>query len=74
MKPGSPLPLTLIRVPPFTPGGIFTVSRFVRRSRPLPLHVGHGSSITVPLPRQRGHGVERANSPWLSALTPHHKP
>src|SRR6266404_831010 len=26
--------------------------------------------MTVPLPRQRGHGCESAKSPWLSALTP----
>ena len=30
----------------------------------------HGCSITVPLPRQRGHGCEIANRPWLSASTP----
>src|SRR3954449_8523749 len=47
-----------------------TVYVLVRRSRPEPLHWSHGDSITVPLPRQRGHGCESANRPWLSALTP----
>ena len=35
-----------------------------------PLHFGHGSSITVPLPRQRGHGCESANRPCDSETTP----
>jgi len=35
-----------------------------------PWQFGHGFSITVPLPRQRGHGCDSAKSPWLSALTP----
>src|ERR671926_1586965 len=68
--PGSPLPFSRIRVPSLTPAGILTVYRFVRRSRPEPWHFGHGSSITVPLPRQRGHGCESANRPWLSETTP----
>ncbi len=59
-----------MRVPSFTPGLIFTVYVFSRRSRPEPLHFEHGCSITVPLPRQRGHGCDSANSPWLSAFTP----
>jgi hypothetical protein len=36
----------------------------------VPRHVGQGSSITVPLPRQRGHGCESAKKPWLSETTP----
>ena len=51
-------------------GLIFTVYVLMRRSRPLPWHFGHGFSMTVPLPRQRGHGCESANRPWLSAFTP----
>ena len=59
-----------MRVPSLTPGGDLDRVRFVRRSRPVPWHFGHGCSITVPLPRQRGHGCESAKSPWLSTLTP----
>src|SRR6187200_2072653 len=59
-----------MRVPSFAPAGILTVYRFVRRSRPEPWHLGHGSSITVPLPRHRGHGCESANSPCDSETTP----
>src|SRR4029450_144625 len=39
-------------------------------SRPVPWHLWHGFSITVPLPRQRGHGSDRAKRPWLSETTP----
>src|SRR5436305_9487932 len=59
-----------MRVPSLTPAGILTVYRLVRRSRPEPLQRGQGSSITVPLPRQRGQGCESAKNPWLSATTP----
>ena len=38
--------------------------------RRMPRHVGHGSSITVPAPPQRRHGVENENRPWLSSMTP----
>src|SRR4051794_14405285 len=55
-SPASPLPLSRILVPSLTPGLIFTVYVLMRRSRPEPWHFGHGCSITVPLPRQRGHG------------------
>src|SRR4051794_30127286 len=37
---------------------------------PLPLQVGHGSSMTVPLPPQREHGWEMENSPWPCDSTP----
>ena len=30
----------------------------------------HGVSTTVPLPPQRGHGCERAKTPWFSDTTP----
>src|SRR6266851_5939099 len=59
-----------MRVPSLTPGLIFTVYVFSRRSRPEPWQRAHGCSITVPLPRQRGHGCESANRPWLSDFTP----
>ncbi len=57
-------------MPSFTPGLIFTVYVLMRRSRPEPWQCGHGFSITVPLPRQRGHGCESAKSPCDSAFTP----
>src|SRR5207302_9170844 len=66
----SPLPFRRIFVPSLTPGLIFTVYVLMRRSRPLPWHLGHGCSITVPLPRQRGQGCDSAKSPWLSERTP----
>src|SRR5919198_2903928 len=69
-SPASPLPLSRIFVPSLTPGLIFTVYVLMRRSRPEPWHFGHGCSMTVPLPRQRGHGCDSANRPWLSAITP----
>src|SRR6185436_13585856 len=61
--PTSPFPLRRIFVPSFTPGLIFTVNVRRRRSRPEPWHFEQGCSITVPLPRQRGHGCERAKRP-----------
>ena len=42
----------------------------MRRSRPVPWQFGHGFSITVPLPRQRGHGCESEKSPCDSDVTP----
>src|SRR4051812_17092221 len=59
-----------MRVPSLTPAGIFTVYRFVRRSRPDPWHVAHGVSTIDPMPRQRGHGCWSANRPWDVATTP----
>src|SRR5204863_1042324 len=66
----SHLPSSCIRVPSLTPAGILTVYRFVRRSRPVPPQFAHGFSITVPLPRHRGHGCDSAKKPWLSETTP----
>src|SRR3954470_3005811 len=37
---------------------------------PVPAHVGHGSSMTVPLPPQREHGCEIENRPWPCDSTP----
>src|ERR1700751_499072 len=68
--PGSPFPLRRIFVPSLTPGLILTVYVRSRRSRPEPLHFAQGCSITVPLPRQRGQGWDRAKRPWLSDVTP----
>src|SRR5581483_5937462 len=69
-SPASPLPFKRIFVPSFTPGFTFTVYVLIRRSRPEPWQCGHGFSITVPLPRHRGHGCESAKSPCDSAFTP----
>src|SRR3954453_34748 len=68
--PTSPFPLSRILVPSLTPGLILTVNVRRRRSRPEPWHFEHGFSITVPLPRQRGHGCESANRPCDSETTP----
>src|SRR6478609_5472524 len=68
--PASPFPLSRILVPSLTPGLILTVNVRRRRSRPEPRHFEHGCSITVPLPRQRGHGCDSANRPWDSETTP----
>ncbi len=57
-------------MPFLTPGLIFTVNVRRRRSRPEPWHFEHGCSITVPLPRQRGHGCDSANRPCDSEMTP----
>ena len=35
------------------------------RCAPVPPHVGHGSSITVPEPLQFEHGWEIEKIPWL---------
>src|SRR5215217_4557540 len=40
------------------------------RSRPCPLHVWQGCSITVPEPPQRLHGRVMENRPWPSDSTP----
>src|SRR5262249_45414535 len=50
-NPASPFPFSLIFVPSLTPAGMRTVYRFVRRSRPVPWHVGQGASTIVPFPR-----------------------
>ena len=57
-------------MPSLAPAGIFTWNVFWTRSRPEPRHVLHGFSITVPLPRQRGHGCESEKRPCESEVTP----
>ena len=52
-----------MRLPSRTPGGMFTRRRFTVRTAPLPLHVGHGSSITVPEPPHCEQGCEIENMP-----------
>ena len=69
-SPGSPLPASRIRLPSRTPAGMLTRSRRTRRWAPVPSHVGHGSSITVPEPWQFEHGWEIEKIPWLWASTP----
>ena len=59
-----------MRLPSFTPAGMLTRSRRTVRWAPLPLQVGHGSSITVPVPLQFEHGWEIEKIPWLSDSIP----
>ena len=69
-RPAPPLFGTLIRWPPSTPAGIRTLTCRARRSVPLPLHVGHGTSICIPVPPQATHGWLKENIPWFSLITP----
>ena len=59
-----------MRLPSRTPAGMLTRSRLTERWAPVPLHVGHGSSITVPEPWQFEHGWEIEKIPWLSDSIP----
>src|SRR5438270_2815709 len=68
--PASPLPASRIRLPSLTPAGMLTRSRFTVLCAPDPPHVGHGSSITVPVPWQLEHGWAIEKIPWLSVSTP----
>src|SRR6185437_3265006 len=63
-SPGAPLPLSLIRCPSATPAGILAWMVRELIARPLPEHAAHGSSTTIPRPRQVAHGSENANAPW----------
>src|SRR3954462_7691336 len=54
-----------MRWPSLTPAGMRTVIVRVWVVMPLPAQVGHGSSITEPVPRQLRQGSENANAPWL---------
>src|SRR4051794_1486810 len=49
---------------------MLTLYFLIVRVAPLPLHVGHGSSITVPLPWHCEHGVEIEKRPWPWDSTP----
>src|ERR1700757_4369718 len=64
-SPASPLPARRIRLPSWTPAGMLARSLRMLRGAPVPLHVGHGSSITVPEPPQFEHGWEIEKIPWL---------
>ena len=70
--PASPLPGRRIFEPSLTPAGMLTRYFLSSRSRPWPLQVGHGSSITVPEPPQREHGrvIEKTPWPWDSTPRP----
>src|SRR5579862_5111892 len=68
--PGAPLPLTRIRWPSSTPGGMRTLTVRLRRSVPVPWHVGHGVSTTVPRPLHCGQIVDSEKRPWLSSSVP----
>ena len=59
------MPASRIRLPSRTPAGMLTRSRRTDRCAPLPPQVGHGSSITVPVPWQLEHGWEIEKMPWL---------
>src|SRR3712207_341488 len=59
-----------MRAPSFTPAGMRARISRVRTSAPEPLHCGHGSGTTRPLPWQVGHGSEKPNKPWLFEMTP----
>ena len=67
--PTSPSPASWIRVPLSTPGGIFTVSLRRVRTRPSPLHSGHGEGTTVPKPWHCGHGREVMTWPRNERVT-----
>src|SRR3954454_23081962 len=69
-RPVSPLPARRTRLPSFTPAGMLIRYFLTVRVAPLPLHVGHGSSMTVPLPWHCEHGVEIENRPWPCDSTP----
>ena len=56
-------------MPSLTPAGIFTVKRFVRRSRPALARRARRVD-EVPLPRHFGQGCCRANNPCDVATTP----
>jgi hypothetical protein len=64
------LPASRMRWPSLTPDGMRTVMVRVWDVMPLPAQVGHGSSMTCPVPRQLRHGSENANAPWLRLVTP----
>src|SRR3954452_17849154 len=70
LRPASPLPASRTRLPSLTPAGMLTRYFLTVRVAPLPLHVGHGSSMTVPLPWHCEHGWEIENSPWPCDSTP----
>src|SRR5436190_17004694 len=63
LRPASPLPARRTREPSLTPAGMFTRYFLIVRCAPLPLQVGHGSSITVPAPLHSEHGCEIENRP-----------
>src|SRR3954451_8966173 len=70
LRPGSPLPASRTRLPSRTPAGMLTRYFLTVLVAPVPAHVGHGSSMTVPEPPQRVHGCEIENRPWPCDSTP----
>ena len=64
------MPASLIRAPSLTPAGTFTWIVRLRRVAPTPPQVGHGVSISRPVPRHCGHVCAIENSPWLTATWP----
>ena len=56
--------------PSAMPGGTSTsISREIVRV-PEPAHVGQGFAMTLPRPRHRVQGREKANMPWFEAAVP----
>src|SRR5699024_6785081 len=69
-SPGAPLPLMRTFCPSFTPPGMRVWIVRVLLPRPLPLHVGHGSSTTSPRPRHSLHGSDNEKPPKLVLSCP----
>jgi hypothetical protein len=68
--PASPSPRSLRRVPPSTPGGIFTLSARLSRTWPVPAQLPHGSLTTWPVPPQRPHVRRIAKNPCCIVIWP----
>jgi hypothetical protein len=59
-----------MRLPSRTPAGTLTRNLRLPRCAPVPPQVGHGFSITVPVPWQLEQGCEIEKIPWLCASIP----
>src|SRR5438132_10795412 len=70
LSPVSPSPVSLRRVPVSTPAGTFTERTLSFSTLPAPLHEGHGSVTTLPLPWQWPHGRAIWKKPWVSRSSP----
>ncbi len=70
MRPGEPLPLSLIVPPGLTPDGTRTLTVLERTSVPVPWHWAQACSINIPEPRHCGQGEAKENTPWFWATVP----
>src|SRR5262249_51179614 len=68
--PGAPRPATLIRCPPWTPAGVFTLTSRGRSSTPRPLQCLHLSLTIAPRPPHCGQTCEKENGPWSTSTSP----